>query len=885
MKARAARTVRMARALHRACFVFVPRDVRRSYRAEMIATFDAALADAARRGAVAVWTLLLTEIKDLAHSRRANVPQSLAFPDDHSAPTKPAWIESSLWVQAFRSLRRRPAFLVAAVLTLAFGTAITTTVFSLVDTVLLKPLPYPGADRLVTIYESSSAAREKTSLVAPARLEDWNRLNRTFVALSGSYTENVTDTSGPDPERLAGRRVMPRFFSVYGTAPLAGRTFTEEEERENGPGAAVISEPFSMRRFNGHPAALGRLLVIGGRPYAIVGVMPAAFTNAAIDVWLPAQLSSALMRVRQARFLGGIGRLRPGVPIEQAAQDLAAVQAGLAREFPGTDAEWSAEIGSLKEARVGGARRGLAILFGAVGLLWLIAVANVAGLTIVQVHRRSRELAIRSALGASRLRVVATMLREGVIVAVLGGACGTALAAWLVGVLRAVLTATPRIEELTLDPRALAFATGTSLLAACAFSIVPALGAVRARFGPTLSAVRTSTGGQHHIQKSLVVVQVALSVMLVGSAMLLLRSYHKLTHVETGFDPADVITFHVGARWDEDRSRIGLLQQQLIERLEELPHVQAAGMANFLPATGATLRYQVHVEGLAGQDADGAINAGLRMIGGGYLRAIRAPLLAGSWCPARSMAAGAPGTAMINQRLVELHAPGQNLVGRSLRLGQIPTARYTIAGIVGNLIEDGHGSPSAPYVYTCDPPGSWPDPEYVVRTADPRALAADLRRLVRELDPGRAVFGMRPLQEVVEASLDRPRLDAVMLALFAASAVMLAAIGLYSLFMLLVTERAREMAVRLALGAAPSQIIGLITTGAGRLLGAGLLVGLGLTLAAGRVLSGMLFGISAFDGPSLAAAAGALALAAAVSVAAPALRAARIAPLIALREE
>jgi putative ABC transport system permease protein len=310
------------------------------------------------------------------------------------------WLDVASWRQAWRSLRHRPAFLTASVLTLAAGAGITTAVFSLVDTVLIKPLPYPDADRLVTLYESSPSAREKISLVAPGRLEDWHRLNRAFVALSGSYSENVTDTSDAEPERLEGRRVAPRFFTVYAMPPVVGRPFTDAEEQFNGPGAVVISEWFWSRRFNRNPAAIGRTLTIGGRAYQIVGVMPQTFTSAATDVWLPAQTWPGLMQVREARFLNGVGRLRPGVSLQEGARDLILIQEALAREFPKTDAGWSVEVGSLKDYRIGSSRRGLLLVFGAVASLWIIAVANVAGLTLVQVQRRSREMAIRAALGA-----------------------------------------------------------------------------------------------------------------------------------------------------------------------------------------------------------------------------------------------------------------------------------------------------------------------------------------------------------------------------------------------------------------------------------------------------------------------------------------------------
>ena len=628
---------------------------------------------------------------------------------------------------------------------MAFGAGVTTAVFSLVDTVLLKPLPFPDGDRLVTVYESSPSAREKTSLIAPGRLEDWQRLNRSFVALSGSYSDNVTDTSGAEPERLEGRRVAPRFFAVYGMPPLAGRWFTNEEEWENGPRAVMISDRLWARRFGGDRAAVGRPLVIGGRSYPIVGVMPGTFTSAATDVWLPAQTNAWLLRQRDARFMQGVGRLRPGVSLEAAGRELATLQAAFAREFPKTDAGWSAEIRSFKEGRIANSRRGLLLIFAAVASLWIIAVANIAGLTLVQLHRRARELAIRAALGASRARAIGTVMREAFLIAALGGALGAGLAAWLVSLMPALLSTTPRINELTLDWRALAFVGATSLLAACAFSLVSALAGSRPQLSRVISAGnRSVAGGQHRLQRLLVVCQVALSVLLVGSATLLLRSYYNLTQVDTGIDTSSTVTFHVGAAWSEDRWHVGQLQETLIARLEQLPHVQAAGLTNFLPATGATLRYQIYVDGLTGPNVDGSMTVGTRMISGGYLRAIRASLVAGEWCPAPKTDFKAPGTAIVNQRFVEVHAPNQNLVGRSLWMIRRTGTPFRIVAVVGNIAEDGQATSPVPYVYTCISTGSWPDPEYVARTTDSRAFAADLRRLVRELDPKRAVFGLRP---------------------------------------------------------------------------------------------------------------------------------------------
>jgi predicted permease len=504
----------------------------------------------------------------------------------------------------------------------------------------------------------------------------------------------------------------------------------------------------------------------------------------------------------------------------------------------------------------------------------------------VHVQRRSRELAIRAALGASRGRVIGVVAREGLLVAALGGVVGTIVARWLVSAMPGVLSL-PRIDEVALDARALAFVTGVSVLAAGIFSIAPVLiGARRAPATLLSGGGRGATVRRHGVQKALVVGQVAVSVLLVGSASLLLHSYHRLTRVDTGFDASQVVTFHVAAAWSEDRWRVGRLQEQLAERLESLPHVAAVGRTNFLPATGATLRYQVTVDGFAGPNADGTMNVGGRMVSAGYLRAIRAPLLAGSWC--QSPPAGdfkAPRAAMVNRRFVGAYGADQNLVGRSLRLVHDRNAPYTIAGIVGDLVEDGHAASAAPYVYTCDAPGAWPDPEYVARTSDASAFAADLRRVVRELDSTRAIFGLRPLQDVLDGALDRPRLDAALLGFFAASAVLLAALGLYSLFMLVVSERRREMAVRLAFGAAPREMVWLVTMDMGRLLAAGLLLGIALSAVADRLLRGILFGVSPLDARAIAAAALTLALVSAIAVLAPALKAARTPPIDVLRSD
>jgi putative ABC transport system permease protein len=787
--------------------------------------------------------------------------------------------------QASRVLVRRPLFLSASVLTIGAGVAITTALFSVVDRVLLQPLPFPDGGQLVSIYEARTSGQERTSLVAPVRLEDWNRLNRTFAAIAGSYSENVTDTSGGEPERLEGRRVSARFFKVFGMAPLYGRTFTDEEERFGGPTAAVISEALWTRRFARAPAVVGKTLTIGGRAYAIVGVMPREFTSAATDVWIPAQFNDWLLNARDARFLGGVGRMSPGVTLEQARADLARVQHALGGQYPKTDKDSAVEIRDLKEVRVGDYRRALVLLFGAVALLFVIAIANVAGLMLVQLHRRAGEFAIRRAIGASDRQIVTVVLLEAVLIAVAGCAAGAAASIWLTRAIATTFATVPRMVEVALDARALGFAAGASLLAVGAFGLIPALFAARREILPMLTPTgRSVSGDRHRLQGALVVSQIALSMLLAGSAALLVRSYGAMTRVALGFETANVFTFHVGAAWDEDRKLVGQLQQQIRTGLQQLPGVQAAGFTNFLPAGGATLRYEVRVDGVAGPGEDGKLTVGTRSVSAGYLEALRVGLVAGEWCPDLQLGVTQGRSVIVNRRFVDLYGGGTSLVGRQLRLEQFPPSR--IVGVIGNVLEDGASAPVMPYIYMCVGAGWWPDPSYVVRAeGDPRTVIAAVRHLVRSLDPGRPVFGIKMLDEVIGDGLEQPRINARLLALFAAAALGLAALGMYGLLMLLVAERRRELGVRMALGASPLDLIRLVLTGASRLVVSGMAVGLVLTLAAGHAFRAMLFGVAPHDPRALFAGVLALMVVSVAAVLIPARKAATVSPTEAMRGE
>ncbi len=782
---------------------------------------------------------------------------------------------------AARTLLRRPAFVVPALVTLALGTSVTTTVFTVADTVLIKPLPYPDADRLVTVYEASDTNPGQTALIAPARLLDWNRLNRTFTIISGSYSENVTDTSGTEPERLAGRRVAPAFFAVFGVDAMLGRTFSADEERFGGPRAAVLSHPFWQRRYGGDPNVLGRALVIGNSEYVIVGVMRPHFEIGAVDVWLPVQLSPGLLGARNARFVNGIGRLRPGISVEQGRDDLDRVQRELAAQFPQTDRGWTAAVADLKGVRVGEHSRRLALAVAAVGLLWLIAITNVSGLVLVETTRRSREHAMRRALGASRARIAGVVIQEVLVLAMTAAAFGALIAYWALQYVKLTFVMVPRIGELAFDWRALLFAAVTSTVAALVCGLIPALTSTRgAEIQDVSRAPRGATRTRHRLQQSLVVAQVALGVVLCASALLLARSYANLTRVDVGFTADGVVAFHVAARWDEDRTRIGRLQEAIVDNLEQLPGVDAAGMTSSLPVGGAPWRRSASVEGFSRSEAGDTLTVGQRTVSAGYLQALQVPLLAGDWCPRFGRTDG-PRTVLVNEALARRVADAPRLLGQRLSLTELG-ATYTIVGVIGNVAEDGPAVAASPYTYMCAHPGDWPDPEYVVRATHPDAVLAQLRATIRDIDPSRAVFSIRPLADVLASATDQPRNSMGLMTGFASAAMLLAATGLYGLFTLVVAERRRELGVRLALGAVPRQLVQLVCKGAGRLLAFGMLVGLAFTVGAGRWLQSLLFGISPWDGVTLVGTIFLLTAVSAIAVAIPAARAAHVSPSEAL---
>jgi putative ABC transport system permease protein len=794
------------------------------------------------------------------------------------------------WNQAARTLLRRPGFTISAVLILGAGIGATTGVFSVVDTAVLQPLPYPDPDRLVTVMEANTAKSEAASLIAPARVEDWNQRSRSFVAIAGSYSENVTETSGDVPERLSAIRMTPRYFAVYGVRAEVGRTPAPEEEAYGGPTSVVISDRLWARRFQHAADVTSQHLILDGKPYRIVGVMPASFSAGRdIDLWMPAQLAPGLMHARDARFLSGVGRLRRGVSVDAAQRDLVRVQSELGREFPASDRNWSAQVTDLARARTGDLREPLLFILMAVGLLLLIALANTAGLMLTQLQRREHELAIRGLLGATRVQVVFAVVQEVLILAAVAIALAIVGDAVFLRFARASLTSLPRSSDLAIDWRALAVASLCGLGAALACGALPAWRATRRGIAATVSRIGRGTSADSRSQRALVGGQIAVATLLLCSTALMLRSYYNLTHEDPGFDAAHSVTFHVSAAWEEDRAAVGRMQMDLLRAFGNIPGVTAAGFTNFLPAANATLRFQVDLPGTTAAKSNGSdhLNVGERSVTSGYFQALGARMVAGAACPDLAVVPNSAPKMLVNRRFMEEYAGGRSPVGRLVHWTQDTpnTPASVIVGVVDDVREDNLRTAAVPYAYQCIAPGSWPDPEYVVRTrGDPRALLPAIRAAVHRVAPTRAVFGLQTLQDDLNETLGQTRLQTTLIAAFGLAAAGLAIIGLYGLVALAVTTRQREIGIRIALGAAPGRVVRELAARIGWLLAAGAAGGILLTIAAQRELRSLVFGVAALDPATLGAAVLVLGIAAAVAALVPALRAARIDPSSAMRD-
>jgi putative ABC transport system permease protein len=799
---------------------------------------------------------------------------------------------------AARNLRRAPGFALTVVATLALGIGANTAVFSALDAVLLRPLPFPDADRLVRLWQKQQTSAE--TMIAPVRLEEWNRLNSTFSAITGYGVEDVSETSGDLPERVRRAFVTPRMLEVWGVAPALGRGFSAEEHRFGGPAVALVSDRYWRRRLGSTPDVLSRRVRIGNASVPIVGVMPASFLfpDRDVDVWFPSPVDAPYAQSRHSTWYTGVGRLRPGVTLERARADLSAVQARLAQQFPDPDGKVGVELRPLKEDLVGGIVRALWLLFGAVSVLLLIACTNIAALFVARGASRRPEFALRLSLGASRAAVAGLVLAETLLLALVGGALGLLVAGFATAVFRALGAELPRMDEVVVDGRILLYCSLSTLGVALMSGLAPAMRAMREDAGLALGeSSRTQVSGSQRLQWALVGGQVALSVTLLMGAGLLVRSVHALARVEPGFERSGVLTFRMSGSWNETADYPALVARvdRTIDTLRALPGVEGAATTGWaLPGTPTQWESSFAVVE-AGGDTDRRIVTDLRVVSPEYFATMRIPLLQGERCQRRSVGpSGAPSgqgfDLMVNRAFAARHLSAfRSAVGLHLQAygeGALQGAGGPgrIMGVVGDAREQGIDRVPVPIVYSClSAPG--PTPFFLVRTSgDPLAVVGAVRARMKELEPQRSVYDIAVLDERIDGAYGLRRLLTLLLVAFSLSALSLASVGLYGTLSYAVGRRRREVGLRMALGAHRADIVRQFLGQGLRVVGLACAAGVGLALALRRVMAGLLYGVSATDAATLLGVVAMVAVVAALASLVPAVRAARLDPMRVLRE-
>ncbi|MEA2691579.1 MAG: hypothetical protein QOJ16_966 [Acidobacteriota bacterium] len=799
-----------------------------------------------------------------------------------------------LWTDlryAARTLARSPGFTAAAALTLALGIGANAAVWSVVHAVLLRPLPYPHSERLVLLWETAPEV-PRSSFSGPDFLDYRERLARQdrrgpFAGLAAFVASGVQLDSENGPERVRGCTASEGFFQILGARPALGRTFLAEDHRPGAPPVIVLTDGLWRRRFGADPRIVGKALPVNGRSAIVVGVLPPGFRFSIpgflnpVEVWTPLALIPG--GDRGGRSLRVLGRLRPGVAQAAAREELAATAALLARQYPATNDGVGARLVPLHEQIAGASRRALLVLLAAVGLVLLTACANVANLLLARAAARRREIAVRSALGAGRWRLLSQLLAESLLLAALGGALGLLFAAWGLDLLVPLGGAElPRADEIGFDAATLAFTVGAVLLTALLFGLVPAFHVARQGPGEGLrDGERGGSGvGRQRARRTLAIAEVALALVLSTGAGLLIRSFLGLLDTRPGFEPRGVLTAAVSLpKW---KYREGPAQAaavaELLARVSALPGVRAAGAIDDLPLDGDRDANSYTFEGKT--DVKNMPSAEVRSITPGYFAAMRIPLRAGRPFTAAD-AAKAPPVAIVNQALARASFPGVDPVGR--RLSFDGKQWLEVVGVAGDVRDLALDAPPEPEIYL--PHAQVPSPRMTLAIAGGTGLAAAVRQEARAVDRDLVVVRAQPMTEVIGAALAERRFHVLLLGLFAAAAFALAAIGVYGVISSGVAERTREIGIRVALGAGRGDVLRMVLGQGAALAAAGVAIGTAAALAASRLLAGLLYGVGASDPATFAAAALLLAGVALLASLLPAARASRLDPVRALKEE
>jgi predicted permease len=794
-----------------------------------------------------------------------------------------------------RPLVRAPGFSALVVFTLALGIGANTAIFSVLHATLLSPLPYREPARLVRVWGSGLGQGIDRTQVSFPKFEMIAAQTEIFESAGAATFASLVVTGRGDPEQVPGLHVSAGLLPTLGAPPAAGRYFLPEEDQEGGPPVALLSFNYWQRRFGGDPGIVGTVLTINDVPHTIVGVLPPklTFPFARTSIWRPKVFAApgvtpAAVKVG-AGYLEVTARLRPGVTAQQATEALKLVAQRYREANAGNmDARFDLQIIPLLDELTGDQRPALLLLFGAVGLVLLIACANVANLLLARFTVRRREVAVRAALGASRSRLTALFLGETMLLTLLAALVGGWLAHGLLGVVvRHAAPVLPRAAEIELSPAVLAFTLGLSVFTGLLLGLVPAWSLGRTHLNDVLKdAGRGSSGSGGRLRRTLLVAEVAVSFALLVGAALLLGSFVRLLRVDAGFDPRGVFFANLSlpaTRYDTPEKRRALIAR-LQERVTALPGVQAAALGVGVPLTGADFRTPYHVEGAAPADLAQRPLTIFRAVTPGYLAATGIALRSGRDFTARDDAT-APPVVMISESLARRLFPGENPLGRRLFTGQKPVAREII-GVVGDTRSMGLATPPRDEIYLALAQLNSTSFGLVARTSgEPAQLAAPVRGILKELDPQLPLADVGSLEWLVELSLANQRLVLQLIGAFAGLALLLASVGIYGVMSYTVAQRTSELGIRLALGAEPAALRRMVLREGMRVVLLGLLLGAAASAGLSRVIAAHLFGVSPFDAPTYAGVAALLAIAAALACWVPARRATQVDPLVALRAE
>jgi putative ABC transport system permease protein len=797
-----------------------------------------------------------------------------------------------------RMLLKSPMVTIIALLALMLGIGASTAIFSVVNAVLLRSFPYTDPERLVLVWEKKEGGRTDQNSINLGNFYDWKEQNQVFSDMAAFFDRSFNLTSDGDPEEVAGQFATPNLFSVLGTNAVLGRTFVDEDGREGQPRVIVISHGLWLRRFGGDKNIVGREIILNEVPNTIVGVMPPNFgwhirrgTQASkpADIWIPWQIPNEL-RQRRGRFASAVARLKPGIPMDQARREMDTIGARLAQQYPEFNTKWGVNVIPLRTQVTGEIRRPLLILLGAVGFVLLIACANVANLLLARASARRKEIAVRAGLGANRWRITRQLLTESVMLSLLGGLLGVLVAWW--GTKALVSLSPPALIDLksvTVSLPVLAFTFGLSVLTGIVFGLVPALEATRFDLHDSLKQGGKNIGspGGHRLRNVFVVTQVALALVLLVGAGLLLKSFRRLQAVDTGFNANNLLAMRVNLlplKYETDQQALDFFNQA-VERMKTIPGVEAAGAINTPPFTGLYPGTGVDVDGQKLPPGQG-LTTGVCVTDANYFQTMQIPLLKGRLYTPEE-ATQMRHVVLVNETFVRKNLGGQEPLGRKLTIymkdENVPSE---IIGVVADSKHLGLDAAVEPMAY-------WPHPELVysgmwlmLRTrGDASAVAPAARNVIHSLDPQQPIGEVSTMESLLATSVARARFSASLLTVFSLVAMVMAAVGIYGVMSFSVSQRTHEIGVRMALGAQRFDVLKMVVK-KGIVLGAiGIVVGLAASYLLTRLISTLLFEVTATDTVTFVIVSLGLFLVTLLACYVPARRATRVDPLKALRYE